>query len=217
VSLPVRRGKGGPLNLRNLTVLVILLLVAVFAGLNWPLLTTPSEINLVFTRVTAPVGLVLLAVIALLSLLYFVFIAVVETGALLEIRRYARQVEQARKLADQAEASRFAELKAYLERELGALSESQTDLKAHVSHEVGEARKALSLEHDTLKAQHGEISGRVDQKGEQLKSELTARLERLEQALSADVERTGNTLAAYLGELEDRLLGRAEASEGDEA
>ena len=205
------------MNLRNLTVLVILLLVALFAGLNWPLLTTPSEINLVFTRVTAPVGLILLAVIALLSLLYFIFIAVIETGALIEIRRYARQVEQARKLADEAEASRFAELKGYLERELSALSEGQAGLKEHVGREVGEAKKALSLEHDTLKAQHGEIGGRVDQKSEQLKNELAARLERLEQALSADVERTGNTLAAYLGELEDRLLGRGEANGDGEA
>ena len=203
------------MNLRNLTVLLILMLVAVFAGLNWPLLTAPSEINLVFTRVTAPVGLVLLAVIALLSLLYFVFIAMVETGALLEIRRYARQVEQARKLADKAEASRFAELKDYLKRELGALAEGQANLKEHVGHEVGEARKALSLEHDTLKSQHNEISGRVDQKSEQLKSDLLARLDRLEQALSSDVERTGNTITAYLGELGDRLMGHT--NEGNEA
>ncbi|WP_456446768.1 DNA cytosine methyltransferase [Oceanithermus sp.] len=203
------------MNLRNLTVLVILLLVALFAGLNWPLFTAPSEINLLFTRVSAPLGLILLAVIALLSLLYFLFIAVIETGALIEIRRYARQVEQARKLADQAEASRFAELKRYLEQELNALAQGQSDLKAHVSLEAGEARKALSLEHDTLKSQHAEISGRVDQKTEQLKGELLARLESLERGLASDVERTGNTLAAYLGELEDRLLGRA--GEGEAA
>ena len=54
----------------------------------------------------------------------------------------------------------------------------------------------------------------MDQKTEQLKGELLARLESLERGLASDVERTGNTLAAYLGELEDRLLGRAG---GDEA
>jgi len=201
------------MNLRNLTVLVLLLLVALFAGLNWSLVTAPSEINLLFTRVSAPLGLILLGVIALLSLLYFFFIAVIETGSLIEIRRYARQVEQARKLADQAEASRFAELKSYLEQELSALAQGQSDLKDHVSLEAGEARKALSLEHDTLKAQHAEISGRVDQKTEQLKGELMARLESLERSLASDVERSGNTLAAYLGELEDRLLGRAGGGE----
>ncbi len=206
------------MNLRNLTVLVILLLVALFAGLNWQLFTAPNEINLLFTRVSAPLGLILLGVIALLSLLYFIFIAVIETGALIEIRRYARQVEQARKLADQAEASRFAELKQYLETELGALKEAQGALKEHVSSEVGEARKTLSLEHDTLKSQHAEITGRVDARSKQLKSDLLSELERVQQSLAAKVERAGNTLAAYLGEVEDRLLGRAEAgTNGDEA
>lgn len=205
------------MNLRNLTVLVFLLLVALFAGLNWPLITAPSEINLLFTRVSAPLGLILLGVVALLTLLYFVFIAVIETGSLLEVRRYARQVEQARKLADQAEASRFAELKNYLEQELSALAKGQSDLKAHISLETGEAKKALSLEHDTLKAQHAEISGRVDRDAEQLKAELLKRLEALEQNLSADVERSGNTLAAYLGELEDRLLGHTPEPPGEES
>jgi phage-related protein len=41
--------------------------------------------------------------------------------------------------------------------------------------------------------------------------DLTARLERVETALRGDVERAGNTLAAYIGELEERLerAGRA--------
>ncbi len=198
------------MNLRNLTVLIILLLVALFAGLNWSLITAPSEINLLFTRISAPLGMILLGVVALLSLLYFIFIAVIETGALLEIRRYARQVEQARKLADQAEASRFKELKGYLEEHLGALAEGQSGLKEHVGRTVTEAKNELALEHDTLKSQHSEISGRVEQASEQLKSELLSRLEGLEQKVSADVERAGNTLAAYLGELEDHLLGRSD-------
>ena len=195
------------MNLRNLTVLVILLLVAVFAALNWQQIATPTEINLLFTRVSAPIGLILLAIIALLTLLYFVFLAVVEAGALLEIRRHARQLEQARKLADKAEASRFAELKKYLAGELGGLKQELSGLKEHVATEVGGAKKALSLEHDTLKSQHAEISGRVDARADQLKADLVARLSRLEEELSASTERSGNALAAFLKELEGRLAG----------
>jgi len=195
------------MNLRNLIVLVILLLVALLAGLNWQLFTAPSEINLIFTRISAPLGLILLSVIALLTLLYFVFLAVVEAGAMLEIRRHARQLEQARKLADKAEASRFAELKNYLTGELGGLRQELAGLKEHVATEVGEARKALSLEHDTLKSQHAEISGRVDARADQLKADLVARLSHLEKELSASTERSGNALAAFLKELEGRLAG----------
>ncbi|WP_457637115.1 DNA cytosine methyltransferase [Oceanithermus sp.] len=205
------------MNLRTLTVLVVLLLVALFAALNWPLITAPAEINLVITRISAPVGLILLAVIAFLSVLYFVFLAMIETSALLEVRRYAREVEQARKLADKAEASRFAELKKFLEAELSGLKGGQQGLREHVASVVEEARAALSLEHDTLKSQHGELGQRIDGKAEMLKSELLGRLGRMEEALSADIERTGNTLSSYIGEVEDRLVGRIEEADNNGA
>jgi len=205
------------MNLRTLTVLVVLLLVALFAALNWSLITAPAEINLVVTRISAPVGLILLAVIAFLSVLYFVFLAMIETSALLEVRRYAREVEQARKLADKAEASRFAELKKFLEVELGGLKSGQEGLREHVSNAVEEARGALSLEHDTLKSQHGELGQRIDGKAEMLKSELLGRLQRMEETLSADIERAGNTLSSYIGEVEDRLVGRIEEADNNDA
>ena len=205
------------MNLRTLTVLVVLLLVALFAALNWPLITTPADINLVFTRISAPIGLILLAIIALLSILYFVFLAMIETSALLEVRRYAREVQQARKLADKAEASRFADLKKYLETELTSLKKSQDGLREHVGNTVEEARAALSLEHDTLKSQHGELGQRIDGKAEMLKSEMLGRLQRLEEALSADIERAGNTLSSYIGEVEDRLAGRIVQADNNDA
>jgi len=205
------------MNLRTLTVLVVLLLVAIFAALNWPLITTPAEINLVVTRISAPVGLILLAVIAFLSILYFVFLAMIETSALLEVRRYAREVQQARKLADKAEASRFAELKKFLEAELAGLKSGQEGLREHVGNVVEEARGSLSLEHDTLKSQHGELGQRIDGKAEMLKSELLGRLQRMEEALSADIERAGNTLSSYIGEVEDRLIGRIEEADNNDA
>ncbi|WP_457629984.1 DNA cytosine methyltransferase [Oceanithermus sp.] len=204
------------MNLRTLTVTVVLLLVALFAALNWSLITAPAEINLVVTRVSAPLGLILLAVIALLSVLYFVFLAMIETSSLIEVRRYAREVQQARKLADKAEASRFAELKKFLESELSGLKSGQQELRQHVGATVEEARAALSLEHDTLKSQHGELGQRIDGKAEMLKAELLGRLQNVEETLSAEIERAGNTLSSYIGEVEDRLVGRIEEAETGE-
>ncbi len=40
------------------------------------------------------------------------------------------------------------------------------------------------------------------------KAEILARLERMESGLRESVEQSGNTLAAYIGELEDRLEGK---------
>jgi hypothetical protein len=48
-------------------------------------------------------------------------------------------------------------------------------------------------------------------------SDLSERLDRMETRLSRDIERAGNTLAAYVGELEDRLLRGAHLSGGPAA
>ena len=150
---------------RTALLLIALAGVGLFAALNWTAFTTPGSLSLGFRRVDAPLGLVMLAVIAGLTLLYIVLLAWSETRALLEARRASRELITQRQLAESAEASRFAELKRLIETELGALRE---------------APRASA-------------------------QEVLARLDRAEAALRTDIERAGNTLAAYIGELDDRL------------
>src|SRR5262245_21959504 len=153
------------MRVRTLLLLVILAAVAVFAALNWTAFSTPASLHLLVARVEAPLGVILLAVIAGLTLIYILFLAWVETSSLLEVRRYAREAHAQRQLAESAEASRYAELRTYLERELEALG--------------GQPAAA----------------GR----------DVIARVDQVAAELRAEVERTGNTLAAYVGELEERL------------
>jgi uncharacterized integral membrane protein len=150
---------------RTVVLAVILVGVGIFAALNWSVFTTPTPLHLVVTRTEAPLGVILLAVIAGITLLYVLFVTWLETAALLESRRSARELQAQRQLAENAEASRYADLKGTLERELG------------------EARRATEAVSQTVLA-------RLDQLGAELRGEL---------------ERAGNTLAAYIGELEDRL------------
>jgi uncharacterized integral membrane protein len=150
---------------RTVFVLVVLALLGAFAGLNWSAFTAPVALNLLVARIEAPLGLVMLTVTGALTLLYFLFALWMETAALLEARRHGRELDAQRRLADEAEASRFAELRRYLEAELGR-----------------------------LRPLPDEAAQRV-----------IARVDRVEDTLRAEVERAGNTLAAYVGELEDRL------------
>jgi uncharacterized integral membrane protein len=150
---------------RTVVLAVILIGLGIFAALNWSVFTMPTSLNLVFTSMEAPLGIVMLSVTAGVTLLYILFLIWLETGALLESRRYARELQAQRQLAESAEASRFADLKGTLERELEA---------------VRSASEAASRA----------VSTRLDQLAEEVK---------------ADIERAGNTLAAYIGELEDRL------------
>jgi hypothetical protein len=93
------------------------------------------------------------------TLLYLLFTIGLETAALLEVKRYARELLHYKKLAEEAEESRYTELKRYLEAEFARLGEAE-------------------------------------------KEEIRA----LEARLVDILEKHGNTLAAYIGELEDQLL-----------
>ncbi|AFV75383.1 hypothetical protein YIM1640_02870 [Thermus oshimai] len=144
---------------RTLFALVFLLLLGLFSWLNWGEITRPTALSLGLTRVEAPLGLVLVVALFLVTLLYLLFTIGLETAALLEVKRYARELLHYKKLAEEAEESRYTELKRYLEAEFARLGEAE-------------------------------------------KEEIRA----LEARLVDILEKHGNTLAAYIGELEDQLL-----------
>ena len=151
--------------LRTVVILIVLGTVAVFAAVNWNAFLTPTKLSLVFTNVEAPLGLVLLGLVAVLTLLFLIYVVYLRSSVLIESRRYARELQAQRELADQAEASRFSQLRSFLERELGRLGE----------------------------------------KTEESKLGVLGKLAELERDLRSVVEQSGNTLAAYIGEIEDRL------------
>lgn len=157
---------------RNVFLLVLIVLMAVFAWRNWAVFSEEKTLSLIFTQVTAPFGIVMLSIMALLVAVYFMYTVGLETAALLEVKRYARELLAARKLADEAEASRFSELKKWLEGELSAIK----------------AQNPVGLE------------ARLQ--------EIVERIDRVEQELREDIEKAGNTLAAYIGELEDQITGQ---------
>ncbi|MCS6868525.1 MAG: DNA cytosine methyltransferase [Thermus sp.] len=144
---------------RTLFALLVLLLLFLFSWLNWGEITRPTSLSLGLTRVEAPLGLVLVVALGTVSLLYLLFTIGLETAALLEVKRYARELLHYKKLAEDAEQSRYTELKRYLEAELQRLAQVE-------------------------------------------KEEIRA----LEARLAETLEKHGNTLAAYIGELEDQVL-----------
>jgi len=108
------------------TVLVFLMLVAVsvFALTNWAAFTAPTALSLGVLEFQAPLGLVMLVLTGAVSGLLLGYILMQQAGVIMEARRYAKELSAHRELADKAEASRFTELRAFLESELRRL-ESQ--------------------------------------------------------------------------------------------
>jgi len=151
---------------RTALLLLILAALAVFAALNWTVITTPTQIHLVVARIEAPLGVILLAVTAGVTLLYGVFLAWIETSAMLETRRFARDLQAQRQLAETAEASRYTELKVYLQGEtasLRTLAEGKSqDVIARVNRAEDQLRGEIERASNTLTAYFGELEERLN-------------------------------------------------------
>lgn len=132
---------------RAIAFFLILLLVGLFALLNWDVFSAATPLSLGVTSVHAPLGIIMLGLIAFLCVLFTVWVISLQAGALVESRRQTKELQAQRALADSAEASRF------------------TELRTH----------------------------------------LMARLDTLQNELRLTTEQHSNTVAAHLGQLEDRL------------
>jgi len=115
---------------RALVFFVVLVLVGLFAVINWDVFSALTPISLGFTTVQAPLGLILLGTIAFLCVLFTVWVIVLQAGSLRDARRQTKELQAQRDLADRAEASRFTELRADL---LARIDQSANATAAHIA------------------------------------------------------------------------------------
>jgi hypothetical protein len=99
----------------TVAVLAVAALVVGVAALNWAAIVAPGTLSLGITNVQAPLGLTLLVLMGALAGLLALHGAMLQGSALMDARRLSKEVLASRDLADKAEASRFTELRAYME------------------------------------------------------------------------------------------------------
>ena len=154
------------MNARTLAIAIALFLLAVFALLNWSAFSTPTALTLRFAEVQAPLGLVMLVVTGIVSGLFLVYIVYQQAGAILESRRYEKELRANRELADKAEASRFTELRAYLASELGRLQSQRATESQQVGARMEQLEERLQQRMDEsargLSAHLGEVEDKLD-------------------------------------------------------
>jgi len=108
--------------------------------------------------------------VAMLSV-FLVYVLYLQTTVMFDARAHAKELQSNRKLADQAEASRFTELRTFLDTEFKRMTSADSEAKAA----------------------------------------LLARIDQFERDLRLAVEQSGNSLAASLAEMDDRLRAGAPA------
>ena len=106
------------MRVRNVVLIILLVLIAVFTALNWLVISQSTTLDLGVMKVQGPLGVVLLGFTTLVAVTFVAYVLYMQTGMLFESRRQNKEMEQQRNLADQAELSRFTELRAYMQGEL---------------------------------------------------------------------------------------------------
>lgn len=154
--------------MRLFTLLLILILTATgaVASLNWVAFVAPVDLSIGFALIRMPIGLLMLAVLVVVTVLFLLYVVYMQTSSLLETRRLSRKLEANIALAEKAEASRFTELRSELESEMAKLA----------SREAESTRAVLN------------------------------RVDLLSKELNVSLGHATNTLAAHIGEFEDRFV-----------
>lgn len=133
---------------RALVFFLVLVLVGLFALINWPAFSALTPLSLGFTTVQAPLGLIMLGFIAFLCVLFTVWVISLQAGSLMEARRQTKELQAQRDLADKAEASRFTELR--------------TELMARLDRLQADSRTAIEQNANSVAAQIGELEDRLE-------------------------------------------------------
>ena len=105
------------MNLRTISIAIVVALIAVLAAFNWTALTTPTAVSFGVTEIQAPLGVLMLALTVLLCVIFIAYVLSLQGSVMLEARRHNKELTAQRELADKAEASRFTELRQVLERQ----------------------------------------------------------------------------------------------------
>lgn len=103
------------MNLRSLLLTLTVVAIAALAVLNWNALAMSVPMSLGLATVDAPLGVVMLALTALLAAFALAYVLWLQGSVLMETRRHGKEMHVQRELADKAEASRFTEMKAFLQ------------------------------------------------------------------------------------------------------
>lgn len=158
------------MHLRTVFLLLLFILCSIFLIVNWEGVMANVTVNLLWTEIQAPLGLILLLGPGLLILICLVYGFVQQAGLSMELRRVNKQLQQARDLAQKAELSRF------------------TELKSEMQKQITELQNQSAFRHSSLMAAINGVQAAVDESGQETVNSLSASVGEVEDRLSQLVE-----------------------------
>jgi uncharacterized integral membrane protein len=127
---------GAGMRTKIVILIISTVLIAGFAMLNVDELTRVSTVNFGFTSMQMPLGLLMLMLVVTVLMIFLATSLYMQGRHLLETRQYAKQLTAQRDLADKAEASRFTDLRHYMESQAILAMNRSSDAIAATDHRL---------------------------------------------------------------------------------
>jgi biopolymer transport protein ExbB/TolQ len=154
------------MTVRATILLIVFAVIFSFIGLNWSEFSVASTLSFGFAVVQVPIGFVMLGFLLVVTGLFTIYVLYLQATEALRERRIVGELESQRKLADQAEASRIADLRATLDQGVNQLRAAQTEATAQLAQQIQAldlaGRNALQSSNNALSAHLGEIEDRLN-------------------------------------------------------
>lgn len=154
------------MTLRAFVLLAVFLALFGFIGLNWTEFSSPSSLSFGFTVVHVPVGFVMLVALVIVVALFSAYVMYLQASWALQQRRVFNELESQRKIADQAEASRIADVLARVNTTFDALTQSiassTATLEKRIVDTADATQRACTEATLSLSAHLGELEDKLD-------------------------------------------------------
>lgn len=170
------------MKIRTLGMLLIVIVMAVFLIINWGTLSQVTTVNLVYTEMEAPLGIIVVAAFAAVVVLLMAYTVWQQASVMMELRAAYKEAPTARQMAEDADKSRIAEIRAdFKERmeKMEALLATRTDEVIRLMAERNQ------LEDETLSKFRAEQQARADEARASLEQQLRVLEKRVIEALPA--------------------------------
>lgn len=136
------------MRIRTIFLVLFIVLVAALVALNVTEFTRVSPLNLGVATVAVPLGLVMLILLAVVTVAFLGVTLYMQSSNLIETRNYARELATQRELADKAEASRFTELRHYLDAQAAAEQRREAAADSVLAERFAQQNAAMSARLD---------------------------------------------------------------------
>ncbi len=123
--------------------LLIIIVLSVFLIVNWEALSQEATVELVFTRIQAPLGVVVVASFAVVLVILVIYSLWQQASVAFELRNAYKEAKAARAAADDAEKSRANEVKTALSERLDKIETLLVDRTDELRELVQNERKVI--------------------------------------------------------------------------